>query len=67
WAVGSAGQVLHKKGLGENWQPADIGMRLFSWIRQVDFADPEHGWMVGGFGTILRTKDGGKTWVPMAA
>ena len=42
-------------------------MRLFSWIRQVDFADPEHGWMVGGFGTILRTKDGGKTWVPMAA
>jgi photosystem II stability/assembly factor-like uncharacterized protein len=30
----------------------------------LDFSDQQHGWMVGGFGLIFRTTDGGKTWLP---
>jgi photosystem II stability/assembly factor-like uncharacterized protein len=30
-------------------------------LSQVRFSDPQHGWIVG-YGTILRTEDGGKTW-----
>ncbi len=30
-------------------------------LSQVRFFDPQHGWIVG-YGTILRTEDGGKTW-----
>jgi photosystem II stability/assembly factor-like uncharacterized protein len=42
-------------------------MRLFTWLRGIDFFDQNTGWIVGGFGTILRTKDGGKTWTPSLA
>ncbi len=65
--MGSAGEVLRKKGLGETWEIADLGMRVFSWLRHASFPDDKHGWIVGGFGLVLRTRDGGKTWVPMAA
>lgn len=65
WAAGVAGEVM-KRERGE-WRRADLGMRVFSWLRQVGFADPNNGWLVGGFGTILRTRDGGKTWIPAAA
>ena len=30
-------------------------------LSQVRFFDKLHGWIVG-YGTILRTDDGGKTW-----
>lgn len=65
WAAGVAGEVLKRDG--GKWQPANLGMRVFSWLRQVGFADANNGWLVGGFGTILRTRDGGKTWIPAAA
>jgi photosystem II stability/assembly factor-like uncharacterized protein len=65
WAAGIAGEVM-KRDRGE-WAPADLGMRVYSWIRQVGFADANNGWLVGGFGTILHTRDGGKTWIPAAA
>lgn len=31
-------------------------------LRSIYFVDEHHGWMVGTRGTILATKDGGKTW-----
>jgi photosystem II stability/assembly factor-like uncharacterized protein len=65
WAAGVAGEVMRRER-GE-WRRAKLGMRVFSWLRQVGFADPNNGWLVGGFGTILRTRDGGKTWIPAAA
>jgi photosystem II stability/assembly factor-like uncharacterized protein len=37
-------------------------MQVYTWLRSVNFADAQNGWMVGGFGTILRTSDGGKSW-----
>jgi photosystem II stability/assembly factor-like uncharacterized protein len=41
-----------------------MGMELLSWLRGVDFFDANNGWMVGGYGLILRTTDGGKSWIP---
>jgi photosystem II stability/assembly factor-like uncharacterized protein len=29
------------------------------------FDDASHGWIVGAFGLVLRTADGGKTWEPL--
>jgi hypothetical protein len=29
----------------------------------VDFVDGKHGWVSGYYGTILRTEDGGSTWI----
>ena len=65
--MGAAGEVVHRGGHGEAWKEANLGTRLFSWIRGVDFVDPNNGRVVGGFGTVLHTRDGGKTWIPTAA
>jgi len=65
WAAGVAGEVMKRED--GQWKQADLGMRVFSWLRQVGFADQNNGWLVGGFGTILHTRDGGKTWIRAAA
>ena len=62
WAVGAAGEVVHLPAGQTEWTRADLGMQIYTWLRSVDFADAQHGWLVGGFGTILHTDDGGKTW-----
>ncbi len=62
WAVGAAGQVLRFEG--GKWEKVDLGIRVFTWLRAVDFWDEKHGWIVGGYGMILRTEDGGRTWLP---
>ena len=44
---------------GLTWAvPRPVGTSL----RGVAFADADHGWAVGDFGTVLRTADGGATW-----
>jgi photosystem II stability/assembly factor-like uncharacterized protein len=67
WAIGSGGEVIAKEPGAPAWKRAKLGMRLFTWLRGIDFFDQNNGWIVGGFGTILKTKDGGKTWTPSLA
>jgi photosystem II stability/assembly factor-like uncharacterized protein len=67
WVIGSGGEVMTIRPGQEVWKRADLGMRLYTWLRGIDFFDPNNGWIVGGFGTILKTKDGGKTWTPSFA
>jgi len=31
-------------------------------LYDIKFTDPEHGWIVGEFGKIMHTADGGETW-----
>ncbi len=62
WAVGAAGEVVTRKAGETEWKRADLGMQIFTWMRAIDFVDAQNGWIVGGYGTILRTSDGGKSW-----
>lgn len=69
WVVGDLGTVLHSRN-GRRFEPVaippesladeNIPERIFNAVR---FADHERGWIAGEFGTLLRTADGGATWV----
>lgn len=61
WSVGGSGQAIHSAAGGELGKGA-LGTRVTNWIRDVEFLDDNVGWMVGGFGFIMNTNDGGKTW-----
>jgi len=65
WAVGAAGELMRREaGVGMPWKRANMASDLSTWLRAIDFSDPQNGWMVGGFGLIFRTTDGGATWLP---
>ena len=64
WGVGAAGEVVRKGPGDPAWTRAKIGQDVLTWLRAIHFSDPQNGWMVGGFGLIFRTTDGGKTWLP---
>ena len=64
WGVGAAGEVVRKGPADAAWTRAKIGQDVLTWLRAIHFSDPKNGWMVGGFGLIFRTTDGGKTWLP---
>ena len=65
WAVGAAGQVVKTEAGSDVWKRADIGQDVLTWLRAVSFSDPQNGWMVGGYGLIYFTEDGGKSWLPV--
>jgi photosystem II stability/assembly factor-like uncharacterized protein len=60
WAVGASGRVLRLHD--SQWKPAPLGLPVVTWLRAINFLDENNGWIVGGYGTILHTTDGGKTW-----
>ncbi len=64
WAVGAAGEVARQAVVAAPWQRASLGMEILTWLRGVHFLDKDNGWIVGGYGLILHTTDGGKTWLP---
>ena len=64
WAVGAAGEVVRLTSPGGEWQRVKLGMEVLTWMRGMYWLDENNGWVVGGYGLILHTKDGGKTWIP---
>lgn len=64
WAVGAAGEVVRQAEAGAPWQRASLGMEILTWLRGIDFVDEQNGWIVGGYGLILHTTDGGESWLP---
>jgi photosystem II stability/assembly factor-like uncharacterized protein len=61
WAVGAPGScVLHSGDAGRTWELLRTEQSLP--LRAITFVDADRGWAVGGLGTILATRDGGKTW-----
>jgi len=62
WIAGSPGtHILHSPDGGRSWQVFDTGQLVP--IRAMAFQDANHGWAVGSLGTILATRDGGRTWM----
>ena len=64
WAVGAAGEVVRHQPGETAWKRAKLGQDVLTWLRGLSFSDQQNGWMVGGYGLIYRTTDGGKTWLP---
>lgn len=61
WLVGDPGScVLHSADQGATWELLRTGQNLP--LRSVSFLDANHGWATGALGTILATRDGGRSW-----
>jgi photosystem II stability/assembly factor-like uncharacterized protein len=61
-AVGERGHVLLSDDQGATWRQArSVPTRVM--LTAVFFADADHGWAVGHDETILKTEDGGETWM----
>jgi photosystem II stability/assembly factor-like uncharacterized protein len=61
WMAGAPGSViLHSADGGASWEL--LRTEQATPIRALYFIDDQRGWAVGALGTILATRDGGKTW-----
>lgn len=65
FAIGEKGLVSISKDRGLTWKKPDSSFPpLFTFFRDIAFTDGGHvGYIVGQGGLILRTKDGGNTWL----
>ncbi len=75
WIAGEFGRIYHTTDGGDNWvqqKPqtlfvnendpwGDVPLALYG----VKFIDKRMGWVVGMEGVLLRTEDGGKTWIDL--
>jgi photosystem II stability/assembly factor-like uncharacterized protein/tetratricopeptide (TPR) repeat protein len=61
WIAGSPGtRVLHSADGGRSWNAGDTEQSLP--IQALAFVDDKSGYAVGDLGTILMTRDGGRSW-----
>ncbi|MDX1929485.1 MAG: YCF48-related protein [Pirellulaceae bacterium] len=61
WIAGSPGSiVLHSADRGMTWDIQSTEQTLP--LRSIVFADAQRGWAVGPLGSIIATRDGGRTW-----
>ena len=63
-AVGEKGLRRLSLDDGETWGKFEAGFPpVFTFMRDMMFAARDRGWIVGQGGTVLRSSDGGATWV----
>jgi len=60
-AVGDQGTIIYSDDNGQTWRQAAVPVQAT--LTRVAFATPEIGWAAGAYGVILRTTDGGRSWV----
>ncbi len=61
WIAGAPGTVvLHSPDAGRTWELSRTDQPVP--IYAMTFIDPDRGWAVGALGTVLSTRDGGRTW-----
>jgi photosystem II stability/assembly factor-like uncharacterized protein len=66
WIAGRPGSaVLHSGDGGKAWEVQKTNLACP--VNGMHFLDEKTGWLVGEFGTIARTTDGGKTWTAQRA
>ncbi|HTN74386.1 MAG TPA: YCF48-related protein [Pirellulaceae bacterium] len=62
WVAGAPGSiVLHTGDGGATWET--FRTEQTAPLRALHFIDDTRGWAVGALGTILNTRDGGRTWL----
>src|SRR3989454_913077 len=80
WVVGDWGAIAVTHDGGATWENRSLGTVTIKMeetpervtktlsddiiLYEVSFPDPQHGYIVGEFGTLLATADGGETWEP---
>jgi photosystem II stability/assembly factor-like uncharacterized protein len=57
---GEQGVIAYSDNAGASWTQAAVPVSVT--ITSLAFATPEIGWAAGGFGSILKTEDGGASW-----
>lgn len=61
WVAGRPGTfILHSTDLGRSWEMQRTGQSLP--LHSVYFLNENLGWAAGEMGTLLATRDGGKSW-----
>jgi len=61
WIAGTPGSiVMHSSDRGVNWDVQSTEQTLP--LRSMVFVDSQRGWAVGPLGSIIATRDGGRTW-----
>jgi photosystem II stability/assembly factor-like uncharacterized protein len=63
-AVSDGGKIFLTSDGGENWGEVRRWTGPTDYLFDVEFIDENHGWAVGLAG-VLRTTDGGRTWMQM--
>jgi photosystem II stability/assembly factor-like uncharacterized protein len=67
WVVGGQNNELfitHTSNSGISWEPqTNINILNAPRLNDVDFVNPEYGFAVGSFGVLIKTTDGGNSWV----
>ena len=56
--------ILHSQNGGVSWSQQSTG-NVTATLYAIDFLDEWTGIAVGSGGTILRTENGGQTWLPV--
>lgn len=59
-AVGARGLIASSKDGGKTW--SQVASPVSSDLLDLDFANEQHGWIVGHDGVVLKTTDGGSSW-----
>ena len=60
WVVGDMGAIFHSTDYGVSWNRVSPVKDIM--FNRIDFLDKQIGIVVGEFGTIARTSDGGASW-----
>jgi len=73
WAVGDRSVLVSTTDGGKTWRSRKVAMETDlsggqslaaadPILYDINFVDAQHGWIVGEFGKVLHTQDGGETW-----
>src|SRR5262249_27905627 len=60
WAACESGWVWHTTDGGQTWTWQRAGANIT--LRSIAFIDAQRGFVVGNFGLLLATNDGGQNW-----